>query len=444
MGVDRRRFLARGGAVVAAAAAGIACSGPDRHAGKAPAAPGRGAAEDEWEALRQQFALSDDFIHMSALYVASHPQPVREAISRHRKALDANPVVYLNANNRRLVGETLSAAARYLGVEGSDDIALTDSTTMGIGLVYNGLRFEPGDVALTTEHDYYATHEALRLASLRQGVTVRRVALFEDATRVGEDELVDGLLQAVAPRTRVLALTWVHSSTGLKLPLARIGEEVRRINAGRGEDERLLLCVDAVHGFGVEDVAVPELGCDFFMAGCHKWLFGPRGTGIVWGSDEGWRRCLPTVPSFLDNGLREAWLAGGEVAGRTDGARMSPGGFKPFEHQWALAEAFRFCEEVGKARIAGRTHQLARQLKEGLARMPHVRLRTPMDEALSAGIVCFEVEGMDPWAAVDRLRERHVVATVTPYATRYVRLAPSIRNTPHEVDAVLAEVHALG
>lgn len=441
---DRRQFLVRSGLALAAAATAAACGGPERMDADGPPDTSPGEPGDGWEALRQQFALADDFIHMSALYIASHPRPVREAISHHRKALDANPVVYLNENNRRLVGESLAAAARYIGVDSSDDIALTDSTTMGVGLVYNGLRLGADDEALTTEHDYYVTHESLRLASLRKGVAVRRVALFEDAARVGEDELVEGLLRAVTARTRVLALTWVHSSTGLKLPVARIAAQLQDINAGRDEHERVLLCLDGVHGFGVEDVTVPELGCDFFMAGCHKWLFGPRGTGIVWGSPQGWRRCLPTVPSFLDNGLREAWLAGGEVDGRTDGARMSPGGFKPFEHQWALAEAFRFCEEVGKARIAERTHALARQLKEGLAGMAHVTLRTPMAESLSAGIVCFEVEGIGPWEAVDRLRERRIVATVTPYASRYVRLAPSIRNTPREVETVLAEIHALG
>lgn len=50
---------------------------------------------------------------------------------------------------------------------------------------------------------------------------------------------------------------------------------------------------------------------------------------------------------------------------------------------------------------------------------------------------------MDPWTAVARLRERGLIATVTPNATRYVRLAPSVRNSPAEVDEALKRVHAL-
>jgi isopenicillin-N epimerase len=41
------------------------------------------------------------------------------------------------------------------------------------------------------------------------------------------------------------------------------------------------------------------------------------------------------------------------------------------------------------------------------------------------------------------LRERGVVASVTPYATRYARLTPSIVNTPDEIDEALRAVRAL-
>lgn len=433
--LPRRSFLARASALALAAA----CARDGEAGSRAPAANFQG-----WDSVREQFGLRDGLIHMSALYIASHPRPVREAIERYRRELDENPVLQLRVHNRARVSAALRAAASYLGVPRPDDIALTDSTTMGLGLVYNGLRLGAGDEVLTTDQDYYVTHESLRLASLRKGARVRRVSLYDDdAARASEDELLERLFAAVSPRTRAIALTWVHSSTGLKLPLERIGERVRRLNAAREEADRIALCVDAVHGFGVEDAAVPALGCDFFVAGCHKWLFGPRGTGIVWGSAAGWKRVLPTVPSFIDAGTHEAWLAGDEVEGRTDGRRMSPGGFKPFEHQWALPAAFAFCEAIGKSRIAERTHALATQLKEGLAKMRRVRLRTPMDAARSAGIVCFDIEGMSPWSAVERLEAHGLVATVTPYATRHVRLGPSIRNTPEEVDRALRAVRAI-
>jgi isopenicillin-N epimerase len=72
--------------------------------------------------------------------------------------------------------------------------------------------------------------------------------------------------------------------------------------------------------------------------------------------------------------------------------------------------------------------------------MSGVRLVTPTDERLSAGIVSFDIEGLPADDAARRLRDRGVIATVTPYAVRHVRLTPSIVNTPSEADRALAAI----
>ncbi|HET6469128.1 MAG TPA: aminotransferase class V-fold PLP-dependent enzyme, partial [Geminicoccaceae bacterium] len=387
--LPRRDFLARAGAIAAAGTAASSTAPVGRAAEERPDLAG------DWGAVRDQFALSPDHIHMSALLISSHPKPVRDAIEEHRRGLDADPVAYLQENNSRLKEEALAAAGGYLGVAGSD-VALTESTTMGIGLVYNGLRLGPGQEILTTEQDYYVTHEAVRLAAERSGASARRISLYERIDGVSADGMVARIRDGIGAATRVLALTWVHSSTGLKLPLRQIADALDQINAGRDEPDRVLFCVDGVHGFGNQDVELSDLGCDLFAAGCHKWLFGPRGTGILAGTARGWAALLPTIPSFLDDGTWHAWLTDSDPEGPTTASAMTPGGFKAFEHRWALAPAFAFHQEIGKGRVAARTHELAGQLKEGLATMPPVTLHTPRADALSAGIVSFDVAGWSP------------------------------------------------
>jgi isopenicillin-N epimerase len=440
MSISRRQFFSRAGfmAMAGSGMAGSGLVGCDSDTNAPPLQTG----SDEWSRVREQFDLSPDYIHLSALYIASHPKPVRDAIEEHRRRLDAEPTVYLNQQNRRRQREVREAAASYLSVA-ADEIALTDSTTMGLGLVYNGLQLLPGQEALTTEHDYYVTHEALRTAAARTGAILRQVRLYQESQNASVDEIVGNLMRAVAPQTRVVALTWVHSGNGLKLPLAEISGALAEINSGRDERDQALLCVDGVHGFGVEDVTMRDLGCDFFIAGCHKWLFGPRGTGIVCGKPQAWARARPIIPSFTDDEVWSAWLAGGEPEGPVTAIRMTPGGFKAFEHQWAVAQAFEFHRRIGKARIAARTRELAQRLKDGLAGMAHVKLYTPRDERLSAGVVCFDVDGMSPQAVVSRLRRRRIVATTAPYATPHARFAPCIYNTPEEIDRVLQEVREL-
>jgi selenocysteine lyase/cysteine desulfurase len=451
--IDRRRFLAGAGAAAAGALAGGAGAGFDvaegaRRLAALPAAAGILDLSD-WSSVREAFALSPGRIHMSALYIASHPAPVRQAIDEHRRALDRDPVSYLQQNERSLTFGTIEAAGRYMQAD-PQDIALTDSTTMGLGLLYSGLPLSSGDEILTTEHDYYVTHEAIRLAAERSGASVRKIRLHErggfgrEGIALEPDAVAERIAAEVGPRTRVVALTWVHSGTGLKLPLARIAEAVLERAGERPPERRVLLCADGVHGFGVEDAGMEELGVDFFAAGCHKWLFGPRGTGVLWGHGEDtWSLLRPTIPSFLDPGPWVAWARGVEPSGETTASRATPGGFKPFEHRWALAQAFDFLREIGRDRIAERTHSLARRLKEGLVETPGVRLVTPLGESVSAGIVCFDVDGMSAGETVAHLFARGVVATVTPYATTHARLAPSVLNLPEEVDAAIAAVRGI-
>ncbi len=422
--MDRRRFLTRTGLTVAAAA--LAATTWERPTSVAALWRDQPLLDD-WDAVRVQFRLTSQFIHLGGNYLASHPTPVRQAIETHRLGLDENPVHYLHEHEGWLEAEVLREASAYLGVQPTE-IALTDSTTMGLGLLYNGLELEPGDELLTTTHDFFATHEALFLKAARSGARVRQIPLYENIASVSEVEIVDSVTRAIDVATRVLAVTWVHSSTGLKLPIRGIAEALATINAQRDESERVLLCVDGVHGIGVENVTMADLGCDFFCAGTHKWLFGPRGTGIVWGTSDAWARVAPTIPSF----------SGGGAAGA-----FTPGGFHSFEHRWALAQAFQFHQSIGKAQVADRIHELNRQLKQGLATMSHVTLYTPMSDALSAGMVCFDVDGMTPAAMVAHLRSRGIIATTTPYRPSYARVAPGLFNNPAEIDTVLAEIRAL-
>jgi selenocysteine lyase/cysteine desulfurase len=425
--VRRKEFLARSGALVLAPGSLVETA--------SAAKPPQG-----WDAVRAEFALDRTKRNLSTFVLSSPPAPVRDAIARHRRGLDANPIGYLHANEAELDARVRAAAANYLGAE-ADEIALTDSTTMGLGLVYTGFLLRPGDELLTSEHDFYATHESLRFAAERSGGTVRKARLYGRPARPSEDEIVSSLQAALTPRTRLVALTWVHSSTGVKLPVRAIADVIAEENRRRNQARRILFAVDGVHGLGVESVRPAELGCDFLIAGTHKWLFGPRGTGIVWGRPSAWSSIRSTIPTFA-GAAYGAWLFG-TPAVVPPGLRLTPGGYKAFEHRWALAEAFRFHRRVGRVRIEQRTHALARRLKDGIAETPGLELVTPSSEKLSAGIVCIAAARRSAPEVVDALDRRGIVASVTPYRQQYVRLGPSIANSEADVDAALEALRQL-
>jgi isopenicillin-N epimerase len=84
-------------------------------------------------------------------------------------------------------------------------------------------------------------------------------------------------------------------------------------------------------------------------------------------------------------------------------------------HRWALGSAFELHERLGKARVQNRIHDLNRQLKEGLRKIKGVQLYTPMSEALSSGIVCLTSRALPAQTVDDKLFDRGIVASRTPY-----------------------------
>jgi selenocysteine lyase/cysteine desulfurase len=246
--------------------------------------------------------------------------------------------------------------------------------------------------------------------------------------------MIDALKRAITGRTKVLAVTWVHSVSGVKLP-------IRKLAAALGPN-RPLLVVDGVHALGVEPDPIDASFCDVLVAGTHKWLGGPRGTGLIW-SIKGWDRMNPVIPSFaLEPYI--AWMEGGHIdpiRSENLGALFTPGGYHSFEHRWALADAFKWQSGLGRERVAARIHGLATRLKDGIA--GHVRLVTPLSPEVSSGLVCFDVDGMQPEQVVERLAGHRIRATVTPYADRHVRLGTSLHVDERDVDAAAGAIKAL-
>lgn len=395
-----------------------------------------------WDHIRAQFALDPAYLHFASFFIASHPAPVRAAVEGYRRALDRNPFLVVeqglfedDAHSVPLQVQT--EIADYLGGR-PHDICLTGNTTTGLALVYHGLPLQPGDEVLTTSHDHYSHHESIRFATERAGASMRKISLFDEAATASTDSIIAALLKGIGPKTRVVGLTWVHSASGMRLPIRDIATALRARSGAP-----LTLVVDGVHGIGAVDETIATMGCDYFCAGTHKWMFAPRGTGLVWANADNWARLRPLIPSFSDLAQYEAWTQGRAVATPNNANRMAPGGFHAFEHQWATAAAFRMHKQMGRARVAGRIRALNDQCKAGLAKNSKVKLHTPMSGDLSAGLVAFEVAGVTPEDVVKQLLGKHIVASTSPYAVTYARLAPSLVNTPEQVDRAVRAVREI-
>jgi isopenicillin-N epimerase len=451
MALDRRQMLL-------SLAAGVAATAVPSFRHDAAAAeltydqerPLRGPGPDgrvDWRVVRELFPLASDWVHLASFLFVSHPKPVAASIEYFRRKLDADPVwielAVLSDSEGRPYEAVKRSLAEYIGGKPLE-ICMTSNTTGALAMAYHGLRIRGDQEIITTEHDHYSHHESIRYAASRSGCTVRYVAMYDKGAAANAGQMVDRLARAIGPKTRAVGITWVHSSTGVKVPVDLVAAAVARANRGRAAADRCLLIVDGVHGFANQDVDVARLGCDFFATGTHKWLFGPRGTGFLWGRSDVWPEMRPTIPAFEPDGLVtwDAWMNRTPLP-PTTAAFVSPGGFLAYEHVLAIPAAVALHRAIGRDRIAARIAELNGAFREGAGKMQRITLHTPRDPALSGGISCFEVAGLTAEQVAQRLAAKKIRTNSTPYKISYARVSAGVMNSPDEIDAVLRALRGL-
>ncbi|KAF1033209.1 MAG: Isopenicillin N epimerase [Pseudomonas sp.] len=415
---DRRTFLKQAGVLVASLPLGTAL------ASRAIAAT---PADTPWTGLKQLFNQDLDYLHFSNFLITSHPKPVREAIERYRLQIDRNPGLAMDWDLQETFkreGQVREWAGRYLNAKPAQ-IALTGSTSEGLAMIYGGIKVRPDQEILTTVHEHYATEYSLNFRVAKQGTQVRKISLFENPAQVSVDEVLGNIKRNIRPNTRVLGMTWVQSGSGVKLPIGEIGQLVEEHNRNRDDQDRLLYVVDGVHGFGVENLDFPAMRCDFFIAGTHKWMFGPRGTGLVCARDAENKYVTPMVPTFSED--------------TNFATTMTPGGFHAFEHRWAADEAFKLHLQLGKAQVQDRIHALNTELKDQLLTHPQIELVTPRSPELSAGFTFFRVKGRDcDEVAAYMMKNRVVIDAVDRDVGPVIRTAPGLLNSSDEIQRFMA------
>jgi isopenicillin-N epimerase len=212
--MNRRGFISATGAMLGTGAIAGVVSFPLISA----LPPAIEPALSKWDDVRSQFNLSPNKINTSCYWHASHPKPVREAIEQHRRGLDECPSEYFEENAPRLEAAVRTAAADYLAAK-PDDFAMTGSTTRGLAMIYSSLKLRPGQEIQSTEQDHMMTKLSLQLRAERMGTPVRTISLYDRSDDVTEEGLVDAVIRALTPQTRIVAITWVQSATGAKMPV---------------------------------------------------------------------------------------------------------------------------------------------------------------------------------------------------------------------------------
>jgi isopenicillin-N epimerase len=159
----------------------------------------------------------------------------------------------------------------YLNVD-ADDLVYIPNATHGVNIVARSLDLKPGDEVLTTDHEYGACDYTWDFnCDITGAAYIHQPIPLPVRT---EAEIVEQFWQGVTPRTKVIYLSHITSSTALRLPV----EEICRGATERG----ILTVVDAAHSVGQIPVDLQAMGADIVFGNCHKWMLAPKGSAFLY------------------------------------------------------------------------------------------------------------------------------------------------------------------
>ena len=380
-------------------------------------------------ALRESIRATRDVIYMNTGFTGPSPEPV---LSRMREVFENEAAVGPAsveglAQTRAITEEARQVVASLLNAS-VDEVAVTHGTTEGINLAIYGLDWQPGDEFVTCNLEHPALATPANVLEER-GVDVKRVEVSANAS---SGEALELIASAITPKTKLVGLSHVQYSCGLKLPAKQLAEAAHRSGA--------LLALDGAQTGGQLAIDVKALGVDVYSISGQKWMLGPNATGAVYISEEAQRRISPLFTTHAVADAR-AMPADGPVGAnsmmRFRIASQSPALTAGF------VTAIKLLQDIGLEEVEAHCDALADQLRQGVAAIPGCGVTGPISGDATCGLTAVTVENWEPRQLVDALWQRWRIAV------RAINFPPAIRfstapfNTAEEVDQALEALRTL-
>lgn len=394
---------------------------------------------DDWSTVRAQFPGLEGRTFLDAACVSLMPHSAGEAVKAFCDELVWPSARSATAHHLWMDEQKAAAVpqvATLLGVKGHR-VALIESTSHGLNIAAQSIPWSAGDEVLMCDLEFLQV--AIPFVQLAANRGVRPVFLGH------RNGVVDAraFCEAITPRTRAVVLSSTQWSNGYRIDLPAVADACRR--AG------VWLVVDAIQQAGAVPVETTDV--DFLVAGGHKWLNSPMGTGFMclsqrvldtlepvsWGyltlepPEGGWEGYFTTPSITPDRPYTFSRSA----------QRFEIGGTANYPGAIALAKSVELVNGVGISRSAARVWDLGDRLIEGLRRLD-VRLETPFGREHRAGIVSFTCGSRERDAACLAFLLKRDICVAQRYTshTGGIRVSIHYFNDEDDIAQLLAAVAA--
>lgn len=416
--MERRSFLKALGAGVGAASISTVfdpatVSRVEAATARVSAAAPEDVASDEsyWRDVQQAFSISRSLIDLNNGYTCPSPRIVTEALVEYIWQQEEAPSYVLRSvlpPRRETVRQGL---ARLFGCD-SEEIALVRNTSEALEILLMGLDLKSGDEVVTTNQDYGRMRTTLDQRRRREAIEVKYISIPTPART--NEELVEGFRRAITAKTKMILMSHQINLTGQIMPVKEVCDLAR--------EHGIQVMVDGAHSFAQFAFERDDIGCDYFGTSLHKWLYAPKGTGMLYVRRDKIKGLWPLMaaPDKMDDDIRKFEETGTQS--------MAP--------YLATGEAIAFHRSVGPKRKEARLRYLKDHWARRLMEVPNIRLHTSLDPKMSCAIGNVEIVGIPPQKLVDYLWDKHhiIVTGIEHEEYQGLRITPNLYTTLDELD----------
>ncbi|HET9823066.1 MAG TPA: aminotransferase class V-fold PLP-dependent enzyme [Burkholderiaceae bacterium] len=376
--------------------------------------------------MRDLFLLDPGVVFLNHGSFGACPRPVFDAFQGWQREMERNPVEFLGRRSAALLQAARERLASYLGAQ-AEHLVFVPNATTGVNIVARSFPLAAGDEVLATDHEYGACDATWQRVCAQRGAQYRRVEVPLPFER---EAFAERVLAAAGPRTRLIFVSHVTSTTALIFPLAELCAKARE----RG----IATLIDGAHAPGQIDLDLDALGADFYTGNGHKWLCAPKGAGFL--------HARPEHHALLDAPVT-SWGYAAEVSGHTGfdaytgrttlERRLQWQGTRDLAAWLAVPAAIDFQAAHDWPAVRARCHAMAAHAAHRLA--GRFGLALPFRDDDFAQMVAIPVPAQDAEALRRRLfGESRIEIPVTQHAGRtFVRLSVQGYTTEADIEALM-------
>jgi isopenicillin-N epimerase len=378
--------------------------------------------------LKEYFLLNPDVVFLNHGSYGAAPKPVFEAYQNWQRRLERQPVLFLGRELPALMRESRESLGRYVNAD-PDDLVYIPNATHGINIVARSLDLKPGDEILTSNHEYGACDYAWEFNCEKTGAQYIHQPLPLPVR--SEEEIVEQFWQGITPRTKVIYLSQITSSTALRFPV----EEICR----RARERGILTIIDAAHAPGQIPFDLQALGADIAFGNCHKWMLAPKGSAFLYVRRDVQALINPLVVSWGTHPTPDI-----ETGSRFVDILQWTGTKDPTA-ALAVPNAIQFMQDHNWDEVRRECHSLLRQAIERICDLTDLPPLYPLDSDFYSQMGIAPLPPSDLAVLKSRLYDEHKIEVplIQWQDQQFIRISVQGYNTQADVDTLLNALKVL-